>query len=152
MKRFDMKKLFGVLKAGKILLVLFALTQFSCGSSRRSIAVENGWDLIAEKKVNYVRDKDEINVNSRNPFTSLRFQVEDHDIRINDLKIYFQNGDKLEPNIDEQIRAGESSREIELARDGRYIDRIEFKYHTVGNVLKGRGNVLIFGRRYYPGY
>lgn len=147
-----MKKLFEVMGAGKILLLLFACTQLSCGSSRRGIGVEEGWDLIAQKKVNFVRDKDDINVNSRNQYTSLRFKVEDRDIRINELKIYFQNGDKLEPNIDDQLRAGESSREIELARDGRYIDRIEFKYHTIGNVLKGRGNVLIFGRRYYPGY
>lgn len=44
------------------------------------------------------------------------------------------------------------SKIIDLALEGRYIDRIEFKYRTTGNVLQGRANVLIFGKRYYPGY
>jgi hypothetical protein len=124
----------------------------SCGPSRRSVGVEEGWELLSERKVNFVRDKDEITVNSRDQFIAIRFKVEDRDVRLHDLKIYFRNGDKLEPNIDETISANQFSREIELARDGRYIDRIEFKYRTTGNILKGRANMLVFGKRYYPGY
>jgi hypothetical protein len=74
--------------------------------------------------------------------------VEDREIKLNDLKVYFQNGDKLEPNIDELIAADQYSRDIELSRDGRYISKIEFKYRTTGNILKGRANVLVFGRKY----
>ena len=114
--------------------------------------MEEGWELLSESKVNFVRDKDEIRINSHNQFTAIRFKVEDREVRINDVKIYFDNGDKLEPNIDEVILADQYSRIIELAKDGRYIDRIEFKYRTTGNVLKGRANVILFGKRYYPGY
>lgn len=124
----------------------------SCGSSRRTVGIEEGWEVLAERKVNFVRDKDEIEIRNRNMFTAIRFRVEDRDVRINDLKIYFQNGDKLEPAIDESISANQSSRIIELALDGRYIDKIEFKYRTTGTLLKGRATVLIIGRRYNPGY
>jgi hypothetical protein len=125
---------------------------WSCGSSRRTVGIEEGWEVLAEEKVNFVKDKDEIEVRSRNMFTAIRFTVEDRDIRINDLKVTFQNGDKLEPAIDEVIAADQSSRVIDLALEGRYIDRIEFKYRTTGNLLKGRANVLIIGKRYNPGY
>lgn len=131
---------------------IIILSLASCSSSRKSIGVEEGWELLSESKVNFVRDKDEIRINSRNQFTAIRFKVEDREVRINDVKIYFDNGDKLEPNIDEVILADQYSRIIELAKDGRYIDRIEFKYRTTGNILKGRANVILFGKRYYPGY
>ena len=124
----------------------------SCSSSRRSIGIEEGWEIISESKVNFVRDKDEVMITSPNQYTALRFRVEDRDVRINDLKIYFQNGDKLEPNLDDVIAADETSRTIELAQDGRYLNKIEFRYRTTGNVLKGRANVIVIGKRYYPGY
>jgi hypothetical protein len=132
-----------------IVLMMFVIS--SCGPSRRSIPIEEGWDLLSEHKVNFVRDKDIIDVNSSYKFTALRFKVEGHDIRLKDLKIYFQNGDKLEPSMDDIIGADQYSREIELSQEGKFVNKVEFKYHTIGNVLKGRANVLVFGRR-YTGY
>lgn len=133
------------------LLILFAVSTFSC-ATRRSVGLEEGWELLSERKVNFVRDKDEIEVRSRNMFTAIRFKVEDRDIRINNLEIFFQNGDKLSPAIDEVIKAGESSKLIEIARDGRYINKITFRYRTTGSILQGRANVIVMGQRYYPGY
>ena len=131
-------------------VVLFLFLLVSCGSSRRSIAIEEGWELLGEQKVNFVRDNDEIDIKTGNRFTALRFQVEDREIRLNDLKITYTNGDKLEPNVDVLIPAGRFSRDIELSAEGRYIDKISFTYRTTGNLLKGRANVLVFGKRYDP--
>ncbi len=133
-----------------LLVLVFAAV--SCYSNRRSLAIEDGWDLLGEQKVNFVRDKDEIDVRSRGVYTDIRFKVEDREVRINDLKIYFQNGDKLEPSIDFVIAADQESRIIELSKDGRNIDKIEFKYRTTGNILQGRANVLVFGKRYNAGF
>jgi hypothetical protein len=133
-----------------LLFLVFAAV--SCYSNRRSLAIEDGWDLLGEQKVNFVRDKDEIDVRSRGVYTDIRFKVEDREVRINDLKIYFQNGDKLEPSIDFVIAADQESRIIELSKDGRNIDKIEFKYRTTGNILQGRANVLVFGKRYNTGF
>jgi hypothetical protein len=134
-----------------LLLVLIAVTSFSC-ATRRSVGLEEGWELLSERKVNFIRDKDEIEVRSRNMFTAIRFKIEDKDIRLNDLVILFQNGDKLSPAIDEVIKAGESSKIIEIARDGRYINKITFRYRSMGSILQGRANVIVMGQRYYPGY
>jgi hypothetical protein len=132
--------------------LIFLLFLVACGPTRRSIAIEEGWELLGESKVNFVRDKDEIDVTSRNQFTAIRFKVEGKEIRLHDLKVFFDNGDKLDPATDFIIPAEQESRIIELAREGRAIDKIEFKYRTTGNILKGRASVLVFGKRYNPGY
>jgi hypothetical protein len=128
--------------------VCCALIITSCGANRRSIAIEEGWELLGEQKVNFVKDKDVIEVHSNNKFTALQFKVEEHEIRLNELTVQFQNGDKLSPSVDAVIAPDQSSRVIELSPDGRYITRIEFKYRTTGNVFSGRANVLVFGKRY----
>lgn len=137
-------------------LLLFVLTSASmlssCFSSRRAIAVEEGWELLGEEKVNFVRDTDEMIITSKNQFTDIRFRVEDREVVINELKVHYASGDKLEPNIDFIIPANQDSRVIELARDGRTISKIEFRYRTTGNILRGRANVLVYGKRYYPGF
>lgn len=133
-------------------LILFAtlLALSSCGSTRRSIAIEEGWELLGESKVNFLRDRDQVDVISSNRFTALRFKVEKRDIRLNGLNVVYQNGDKLAPVIDDVIVADQYSRDIELGPEGKAIRSVDFNYRTTGNLLKGRGNVLVFGKRYMP--
>lgn len=135
-----------------LLLVLIATTNFSCSNSRQSIGVEEGWDLLGEMKVNFVRDRDALEVHNSNKYTAIRFQIEKRDVRLNNLTVVYVNGDKLSPAVDDVIPAGQTSRVIELAADGKVISKIDFKYRTQGSVLKGRGRVLVFGKRYNPGY
>lgn len=142
-----------ILQGKNVVLVLVIVLLSSCFSTRRSIPIEEGWELLGESKVNFlIRDKDEINVTSRSSFTAVQFMVEDRDIKLSNLKVIFENGDKLEPSLDEDIRANQKSRVIELAAEGRVISRIEFKYRTIGSVVKGRANVLVYGKKYYTGY
>lgn len=135
-------------------LFIFSLifVTISCGSSTRTIAVEEGWELLGESKANFVRETDVINVNSRNQFTDIRFKVEKRDIKLSDLKITFDSGDRLQPAVDENIQAGQESKLIELAKDGRTITKIEFRYRTTGSVVKGQAKIIVLGKRYHPGY
>ena len=128
------------------------IISFSCGSSRNSIAVEEGWELLGETKAGFIRETNVINVNSRNQFTALRFKVEGAEIKLSALDVYFESGDRLSPAVDESISAGQESRLIELAADGRTIKKIEFRFRTVGSIIKKKANILIFGKRYHTGY
>ena len=139
-----------VLPARLLFIGFIAFVLSACGSSRRTFGLEEGWELLGERKVNFLRDKDVMEVSSRNLFTAIRFYVEDKDVRINDLKVQFENGDKMEPALDDVIKAGETSRVIQLAADGRRISSIEFKYRSMGSLLEGRANVVVTGRRYNP--
>ena len=131
-------------------VILFALVLMvsSCGSSRKSIALEEGWELLGESTVDFIKDKDQVNVLSSNRFTAIRFKVEERGIKLTDLQIVYLNGDKLSPAIDEEIAADQYSRDIELSAEGKSVRSVNFKYHTTGNMLKGRGSVLLFGKKY----
>ncbi len=139
-----------ILGASAILLI--SILALSCSSSRKSITIEEGWDLIGERKVNFVRDRDAFTVYNTNGYTAIRFRVEKRDIKINGLQIVYQNGDVLTPVIDDVITKGEYSRVIELGIEPKNIRSINFKYRTTGSVLKGRANILIFGKRYVNPY
>ena len=134
------------------LFISLAIISFSCGSTRNSIAVEEGWELLGETKAGFIRETDVINVNSRNQFTAIRFKVEGAEIKLSELGVFFGSGDKLSPAVDETIPAGKESRLIELAADGRTITKIELKYRTVGSIIKKKANILVFGKRYHTGY
>jgi len=138
----------------KLLVHCFALLMIvnfvSCTGSRKSIAIEEGWQLLGETKVNFVRDVDELDVTSYDKFTTIRFKVEEREVRLNNLKIYLDNGDILQPAIDDVLQPDQYSRDITISSEGRNIDKIQFRFRTTGNVLKGRANVLVFGKKYDP--
>ena len=135
-----------------ILFFSFIVILYSCGSSTRTIAVEDGWEMLGETRAGYIRETDVINVTSRNQFTALRFRVEGERLKISDLSIYFEGGDKLTPAITEEVPAGSESKEIQLAADGRTITKVELKYRTDGGFLSKKAKVYVFGKRYHTGY
>lgn len=132
-----------------LFFVLPVLLIASC-TTRKSIPIEQGFEFLGEKTVNFVSDKDMVDVNSSNKFTAIKFKVEDREIRLNNVKIHLENGDILQPAMDDVIAADQFSREIAIASEGRFIDKIEFTYRTTGNILKGRANVLVFGKKFDP--
>ena len=109
---------------------------------------EEGWEILGESKVTFIKNQDQIDVNNSNRFTAIRFKVEKRNIRLKELHIVYQNGDKLAPLVSENIVADQYSRDIELSLEGKSIRSINFNYRTTGNILKGRANVLVFGKRY----
>lgn len=131
-----------------IALISLSFVINSCSSSRKTIAIEEGWELIGETKVNFVRDRSSIDVLNSNPYSAIRFKVENKAIRLKSFNVVFQNGDKLAPLVDSDIEADQFSREFELGPGGRSIRSIDFNYRSKGNILKGRAKVLIFAKRY----
>lgn len=134
----------------QFLFVAFSVLLIASCTTRRALPVEEGWEFLGEKTVNFVSDKDMVDVNSSNKFTALKFKVEDREIRLNNVKIHLENGDILQPALDDVIAADQYSRDITIASEGRFVDKIEFTYRTTGNILKGRANVLIFGKKFDP--
>lgn len=136
-----MKKLFQLKTGFAVLILIFVvLTSF------RSIH-QDDWIFLGERKVSFVRDKDVFTLHTNDRLSAVRMKVEGRDISISEVKVYFQNGDKMEPAIDGIVRAGENSRVIDLPENGRHITKIEFKYRTVGSVLKGKADIQLYGRK-----
>lgn len=135
-----------------VLFLIATISIISCSNSRKTIAIEEGWDLLGESKVNFIRDRDKIDVLNTNLYTAIRFKVESKDVHISQLEIVYLNGDKLNPVIDDDVVAGQYSRDIELGPEGRAIRSVDFSYRSRGNIFKGRAKVLVFGKRYTQPY
>ncbi len=128
---------------------IVAIGSTGCGNTK-TVAIEQGWDLLGERTVNFVRDRDEIALFNQTLYTAVKFQVLNKDASINDVNVVYPNGDKLSPSLNEIVAAGAFSREIELDPLGREIRGVQFKYRSKGNLLKGRARVLVFGKRFVP--
>lgn len=133
-------------RAALVISVFTALA--SCSSSKKNILTPEGWTVIGETKANFIREKDIIKIYSLDKYTDIRFRVEDRAIKVSEMTVYFENGDKLTPKIEDMIEADQYSKIINLADNGKKLDRIEFKYRTNGSILKGRAKIIVIGKAY----
>jgi len=58
------------------LFIAIAFVISGCSTGRKTIAIEEGWELIGETKVNFVKDKGSMDVMNTNLYTAIRFKVE----------------------------------------------------------------------------
>lgn len=120
------------------LLMSFSATEETAGQSK--------WRFIADKNVRYGPDHDVIHVTGNDNYRQLKLRVTDAPLKINDMKVHFENGEVFDVAIRSEIRKGGESRVIDLPGGSRSIRKIEFWYSTVG-VLKGTARVAVWGRR-----
>jgi len=130
------------------LIGIISASLFSCTSTKRSTVTPAGWLILGETKANFVREKEVIRIYSPDKYTDIQFRVEGQPVKITDMSIYFDNGDRLTPRIDDAIQPGQYSNVINLADNGKKLDRVEFRYRTVGNVTKGRARIILMGKAY----
>jgi hypothetical protein len=133
-----------------ICLVLFLS---SCQSSKQYPLYnqgEPGWTFLGRLKVNHVRDKDVLEVKNLGRYTALYIHVQDRDIKLRNMQITLLNGDVIKPALEKELKAGERSRIIEIAADGKQISHITFHYKTPGFILTKRATVDVVAKEYYP--
>lgn len=129
----------------KFMLAASSLMLLSFTSVKNSIE-QNRWRFIADKNVRYGPDHDVIHVTGNDNYRQLKLRVTDAPLKINDMKVHFENGETYDVSIRNQIRQGGESRVIDLPGGSRSIRKIEFWYSTVG-VLKGTARVAVWGKR-----
>lgn len=105
----------------------------------------NAWEVLGSRSVRYGTDRDVISVSSDKWYKGVYFKVTDAPIRLNDMKIYFDNGDKFDVSIRGMIRENGHSRTIELPGGDRRITKVEFSYETMGS-NRGTANLTLWGK------
>lgn len=143
-----MKHFYVTIYLKTILLFLVIIFVASCSSTKKTVVTPAGWLVLGESKANFVREKEVIKVYSPDKYTDIQFRVDGRSIKISDMSVYFDNGDKLSPRVEETLEPGQYSKVINLADNGRKLDRIEFKYRTIGNITKGRARIVLMGKPY----
>lgn len=105
-----------------------------------------GWKYIGDKWAAFGPDRDVLRVGGNDAYRQLKIRVTDGPVRIDDLDIYFENGEKMNVVLKHAFRAGQESRVIDLPGGVRKLDRIEFLYSTIGRA-KGRARIAVWGKR-----
>jgi hypothetical protein len=103
------------------------------------------WVLIGERKVSFLIDHDVIQTTGKDNYSKLRVKVKDSPVHIIDMDVYFENGDKFDVALKQNIPKGGESRVIDLPGGNRNVRKIEFWYETKG-LRKGRGTVQVWGQ------
>lgn len=111
-----------------------------------AFTVSQQWNYIGDKWAAFGQDRDVLRLGLRDEFRQIKIKVTDGPLHINDMDIYFDNGEKMNVELKNIFRAGQESRIIDLPGGIRRLDKIEFKYSTIGRA-KGRARVAVWGRR-----
>ena len=110
------------------------------------ISSPNDWKVLGTRTVNFNTDNDVITNGSPDTwFKGIYFKVTGAPIKINDMKVYFDNGDKFDVSIRSNIREGGHSRTIELPGGLRKITKVEFSYETLGS-NRGNATLTLWGK------
>ena len=123
-----------------ILLISFALVFITTAFTTQ------GWKFIGNKWAAFNSDRDVLRVGGNDAFKQLKLRVTDGPLRIDELDIYFENDEKMNVVLKTNFRAGQESRIIDLPGGVRKLDRIEYRYSTIGR-SKGRARVAVWGKR-----
>jgi hypothetical protein len=104
------------------------------------------WKFIADKNVRYGPDHDVIIVTGNDNYSQLRLKVTDAPLKVNDMKVHFENGGVFDVSIRREIAKGGQSRVIDLPAGSRSIKKVEFWYSTIGT-QQGTSRVALWGKR-----
>jgi hypothetical protein len=124
-------------------------TDASAQQGRREFDRRGGgdsWERLGCVEVRRRSDWDVIQVGRQEGrFKAIRLQIERRDIHINDLRVFYADGepDRLAFNTD--VRAGVPSRPLDLAGWARAIQRIEISARKAQGEARGPAEVCIFG-------
>jgi hypothetical protein len=104
-----------------------------------------GWVYLGEAHVDGQADHDKIKVGrSEGRFRALQLRVDFNAIEFRHVVVHYSNGTSEEVQVRQRIRAGGSTREIDLAGRDRAIESVEIWYER-GNYRGQRPRVRLFG-------
>jgi len=103
------------------------------------------WEKIGTQTVQKTGEKDDFRPSSRSSYSALKVMVRKNTVNFNKMTIYFENGQKQDVELRNNIKDGGESRVINLSFKRR-IDKIRFEYRT-RNLIGSRAEVDVWARR-----
>jgi hypothetical protein len=104
-----------------------------------------GWTALGSRIVTGKRDRDTIKVGKyEGKFDQIVLVVEDSDMDLTKLTVWFEKGKKWTPRIRQTFKEGSRSRIIDLPGNNRRIKKIEMRYSNIPG--GGQATVNVYGR------
>ena len=105
-----------------------------------------GWEYLGEAHVDGQADHDKIKVGkSEGRFRALQLRVDFVAIEFKHVVVHYSNGTSEEVQVKQRIRAGGSTRDIDLAGRDRSVESVEIWYERGNYGRRQRPRVRLFG-------
>lgn len=135
-------------KVLSIILLAIAISYGTANAQQTTVISSDtsGWYKIGETKVDFKRDRDEINVLGADRFKSIKLIVINTPIDLKDVEIHYESGSKQDVKINKSLKAAGESSVIDLV-DGeqRSIKKIVFVYKTLNNNMDVKAYIQVWG-------
>jgi|GEM_PF-599116 len=116
------------------------------GAKAGSVASAKAWSRLGSRKASFKGDRDVINVGAaKGTFRALELRVKGSPLEMSSVRVTFGNGATFEPSVRHQFKQGSWTRRIDLPGGKRSIQRVEFRYRSVG-VKSGKADVVLYGQ------
>lgn len=112
--------------------------------SRGAAPVQDAWELLGTRRVNYRAEKDVVAASHQGRFRAIKIEVEGGNLEMYNIRVVFGDGESFSPDTRVNFREGSWSRTIDLPGDARVIRRVEFYYRSEGR--RGRATVRVYGQ------
>lgn len=106
---------------------------------------KTGWQKIAETRVAFDKEKDEILVLGADRFASLRFKVTDAPVELIKIQVVYESGDDQEIIINKLIAQDNESEIMKLNGGERSLKKVVFTYKTKPNSADKRAHMELWG-------
>jgi len=106
---------------------------------------EAGWHKIGDARVDFKSDKDKFIIIGADRFKAVKIKVMDAPVRIDDLQIAYEGGDKESVTVASALKPGDESKVIELKNHSAELKNVTFVYHTIGNSGTEKAKVELWG-------
>ncbi|MFN5418161.1 MAG: hypothetical protein ACK5B9_13975 [Flavobacteriia bacterium] len=129
-----------------IKIILFAALGFTNQVfAQKDIDDTLHWVKLGKTIVNYENDRNEVIVTSEEKFTDLHFHVKFAPVEIEEIVVFYKNGDQQKFPMKESIKSEGFMRELELNGKERIIAKVVFQSRTIPNTKESRAIIEIWG-------
>ena len=105
------------------------------------------WEDLGSKEVTDRAETDVFHLATEGQFHALRFRVTRAPVRFYRMEVTYGNGEKDTIEIRSLVRAGGSSRVIDLRGRDRFLRSVKFWYEAASVGRGRRATVTLFGRK-----
>ena len=92
-----------------------------------------GWHKVGEVSASFKMDNESIIVMGKDKFKALKFKVTDSPIEIQDVKVFFEEGDMEEIPLKGVLQPGVETKSYDLKGYNRELKKVVFTYKTASS-------------------
>jgi hypothetical protein len=135
-----------IMKKAAALSLLVSLSAFVFGQKPAIVKNDDaGWQKIGEIRAGFRTRSESILVLGADDFSSIKLKVNDAPIHIDQVQVFYENGEMEEVDVDDELQAGDETREISLRGGDQEIKKVAFTYRTLANNDSKQAEVELHG-------